>query len=59
MNREIGTDAYILLIQCEKQITNKKLQYRTGDSVLCGDLNVKEIQKRGDMYHQWLIYFAV
>ena len=28
---------------------NKNLPYSTGDSMLCGDLNGKEIQKRGDI----------
>ena len=47
MNWEIGVDIHILL--CIKQIMRT---YRsTGNSlysVLCGDLNGKEIQKRGD-----------
>ena len=42
---EIGTDRATLL--CIKQITNENLLYRTGNSMLCGDLNGKEIQKRG------------
>ena len=50
MNWETGIDIYTLLIQCEKQITNKNLLYSTGNStMLHGDLNGKEIRKRGDM----------
>ena len=40
MNQEIETDLYILL--CIKYTTNI-------NSGLCGDLNGKEIQKRGDI----------
>ena len=29
-----------------KQITNVNLLYKTGNSVLCGDLNGKEIEKK-------------
>ena len=47
MNWEIGIDIYTLL--CIKQITNKDLLYSTGNSVLCGGLNGKEIQNRGDI----------
>ena len=47
MNWEIGIDIYTLL--CIKRITNENLLYSTGNSVLCGDLNGKEIQKRGDI----------
>ena len=49
MNWEIGTDICTLLILCINQITNEDLLYSTGNSVLCGDLNGKEIQKRGDI----------
>ena len=50
MNWEIGIDIYTLSILCIKQITNKNLLYSTGNySVLCGDLNEKEIQERGDI----------
>ena len=42
VNWEIGTDMYILLIP-RKQVTNENLLY----SVLCGDLNGREIQKKG------------
>ena len=38
------TDIYTLL--CKKYITNENLLY---SSVLCGGLNGKEIQKRGDI----------
>ena len=43
MNWEIRTDIYTLL--CMKQITNENLLYSTGNSysVLCDDLNGKEI----------------
>ena len=51
MNWKIGTDIYTLLCvkQASQQITNEYLPYSTGNSVLCGDLNGKEIQKRGDI----------
>ena len=29
------------------------------NSLLCGDLNGKEIQKRGDIVYVWLIHFAI
>ena len=49
MNWEIGIDVYSLLYI--KQITNENLLYSMGNSVLCGDLNGKEIQKkRGYIY---------
>jgi len=44
MNWEIGTDIYTLL--CIIQITNENLLFRELYSVLCGDLNGKEISKR-------------
>ena len=44
MHWKIGIDIYILHI---KQITIENLLYSTGNSVLCGDLNGKEIQKKG------------
>ena len=44
MNWEIGIDVYSLLYI--KQITNENLLYSMGNSVLCGDLNGKEIQKK-------------
>ena len=49
MNWETRTDIYTLL--CIKQITNENLLHSTGElySALCGDLNRKEIQKRGHM----------
>ena len=51
MNWEIGTDIYIVLKLCIKQVTNENLLYSTGNfySVLRGDLNGKEIQNRGDV----------
>ena len=45
MGREIGTDLHTLLYT--KQITDENLLYSTGNSVLCGDLNGKKIEKRG------------
>ena len=39
-----GTDIYIL--RCIKQITNENLLYRELYSILCGDLNGKEIQNK-------------
>ena len=49
MNWEIGINIYTLLYI--KQITNENLLYSTRElySMLCGDLNGKEIQKRGDI----------
>ena len=50
MNWEIGTDTHMLLIRCINWITNENLLCTTGNStalMLCGDLNGKEIQKRG------------
>ena len=48
MNWEAGIHIYTLL--CIKQITNENLLYSTGNSTQCsGDLNGKEIQKRGDI----------
>ena len=50
MNWENGVDTHILL--CIKQVTNenlvKSLLLRELYSVLCSNLNGKEIQKRGD-----------
>ena len=48
MNWEIGIDIYTLL--CIKEITGENLLCSTGNSVLCDDLNGKEIQKRGEIY---------
>ena len=48
MNREIGTDIYSLL--CIKELANENLLCSTGNSVLCGDLNRKEIQNGGEIY---------
>ena len=42
-----------LLILCIKQITNENLLYSTGNcaySMLCDDIDGKEIQKRGDIH---------
>ena len=48
LNGEMGTDTYTLLILCIKRITSEKLLYSSGNSTLRrGDLNRKEIQKRG------------
>ena len=44
---KIGIDIYTLLYI--KQITTENLSYSTRNSTLCGDLNGKEIQNRGDM----------
>ena len=52
MNWEIGIDTYMLLIPCKQLITSENLLYsKLGDpcSVLCGDLNGKEIKKRGSV----------
>ena len=46
MSWEKGIDTYILL--CIKQVTNENLLYSTRKSVLCSELNGKEILKRGD-----------
>ena len=56
MNREIGTDIYSLL--CIKELANENLLCSTGNSVLCGDLNGKEIQNGGEIYI-YKIHFAV
>ena len=53
INWETGTDIYILLYM--KQITNENLLYSTY-SVLCGDLNGKEIQREE---HIELVEFAI
>ena len=51
MNWEIGTDLYVLLTLCLKQITSKNLLYSSSNyPVFCGDVNGKEIQKRADIY---------
>ena len=47
MNWEIGIDLYTLL--CVNQVTNERLYRRELGSMFCGDLNGKEIQKRGYM----------
>ena len=50
MDWEIGTDIYTLL--CIKEITNENRLYSTGNSlysILCADLNGKEIQGRVDL----------
>ena len=59
MKGEIGIDIYILL--CVKQITNENPpdSSREPYSVLCGDLNGKEIQKRGNICIHIVIHFAV
>ena len=44
MNWENGMDIYTLL--CIKQITNENLLH-PGNSMFCGDLNGKGIQKKG------------
>ena len=47
MNWVVGTDIYIYTVLiCIKQVTNENLLY---NSVLYGDINGKEIQKRGDI----------
>ena len=45
INWETVTNIYPLL--CKKQITSENLLHSTGNSMLGGDLNRKEIQKRG------------
>ena len=58
MNWETGIDTYTLL--CPKQIPNENLLYSTENSTQrCGDLNGKDIQKRGDILFIQLIHFAV
>ena len=42
------THRYLLTL-CIKQITDENLLDRPGNSVLCGDVNGKEIQKRVDI----------
>ena len=48
MNWEIGIDIYTLFILCIRQIINENI-HRELYSMLSGDLNGKEIQKRGDI----------
>ena len=48
MNWEFGIDIYTLL--CIIQITNENLLYRELYSMLCGDLNGKEISERKDIH---------
>ena len=50
LNWEIGIGIYTLLILCIKHVTNENLRMaRELYSMLCSDLNGKEIQKRGDI----------
>ena len=46
-NWEVGIDIYTLLIVSTKEIINENILHSTGNSILCGDLNRKESQKRG------------
>ena len=46
---ETGIDIYTLLILYTEQVTNEKLLYSTGNSVLWADLKVREIQKGGNI----------
>ena len=48
MNWEIRIDIGTLLTLWIKLTTNENLPYSTWNSGPCGDLNGKEIQKRGD-----------
>ena len=58
MNWEIRID--ISTIDRMHKITHERLLHSTGDySVLCGDLNGKEIKKRGVYVNIQLIHFAV
>ena len=50
LNWEIGFDTCTVLILCIKLITNENLLYGTGNSMHCGDLKGKEIQKGGYIY---------
>ena len=50
MNGETGIDKATLL--CIKQVTNKNLLYSTGNPMLCGHLNEKEIQTRASLVAQ-------
>ena len=50
MNWEIGIDTYMLLTSCKKLVTSENLLYskhREPCSMLCGDLNGKEIKREG------------
>ena len=50
MNWEIGIDIHALLMLFLKYRSNENLLYSTGlYSMLCGDLNGKEIQGGGDI----------
>ena len=58
MNWEIRID--IPTIDRKHKITHERLLHSTGDcSVLCGDLNGKEIKERGVYVNTQLIHFAV
>ena len=53
-NWEIGIDSmYERDNRCEHSV------YRTGNSMHCGDLNGREIQKGGVICYIWLIHFVV
>ena len=57
MNWETGIDTYTLL--CPKQIPNEDYCIAENSTQCCGDLNEKDIQKRGDILFIQLIHFAV
>ena len=60
MNWETRIETYTLLTLYIKQTNNENLLYNAGYStVLCGDLNEKEIQKTGIYVYIQLIHFAV
>ena len=54
MSGKIGTGIYTLLILCLKHVTNENLLPSTGNSVLCGDLNGKEIQKKKEAIYVYM-----
>ena len=47
MNWEVGIEIYMLLYK--REITTENLLYSSGNSMLCGDLNGREIQNIGDI----------
>ena len=57
LNWETGIDLYTLLILRIRQVTNKNLHKEL--SMFCGDLNGKEIHKRGDVYMYVYIHIYI
>ena len=58
MDRQISIDMYTAMRHKIGNQWEPTADHRDLYSALCGDLNGKEIQKRGDMYNTELIPFA-